>query len=88
MSSPMRIGVVGGGGWLGSAIVGTSWRVTTVGVSLSHRLGAWLAARLADSPERTEIPATPIRPFPLHRFRAPILDLGMQWNRLLDLVGR
>ncbi|BCH30722.1 hypothetical protein MesoLjLc_26520 [Mesorhizobium sp. L-8-10] len=58
------------------------------GVALSHRLGAWLAARLADSPERTEIPATPISPFPLHRFRAPILNLGMQWNRLLDLVGR
>lgn len=58
------------------------------GVELSHRLGAWLAARLTGSPERTEIPTTPIRPFPLHRFRAPILNLGMKWNRLLDLVGR
>lgn len=58
------------------------------GVALSHRLGAWLAAKLTGAPERMEIPATPIRPFPLHRFRAPILNLGMQWNRLLDLVGR
>lgn len=58
------------------------------GVALSHRLGAWLAAKLTGSPEKAEIPATPIRAFPLHRFRAPILNLGMQWNRLLDLVGR
>jgi sarcosine oxidase len=58
------------------------------GVALSHRLGAWLADRLTGSQEKTEIPATPIRPFPLHRFRAPILNLGMQWNRLLDVIGR
>jgi len=58
------------------------------GVALSHRLGAWLAGRLTGSQEKVEIPATPIRPFPLHRFRAPILNLGMQWNRLLDVLGR
>lgn len=58
------------------------------GVALSHRLGAWLAAKVTRGPETAQIPSTPIRRFPLHQFRAPILNLGMQWNRLLDLLGQ
>lgn len=57
------------------------------GVALSHRLGAWLAARLAGAPEEHSMPETPLRPFPLHRLRAPMLNLGMRWNRFLDILG-
>ncbi|MGD9714212.1 MAG: FAD-dependent oxidoreductase, partial [Thermomicrobiales bacterium] len=58
------------------------------GVALSVRLGAWLGRKLAGAPEDFTIPQTPIRPFPLHRFREPVLNLGMRWNHLLDLFGR
>jgi sarcosine oxidase len=57
------------------------------GVALSHRLGAWLAARLAGTPEEHSMPETPLRPFPMHRLRAPMLNLGMRWNRFLDILG-
>jgi sarcosine oxidase len=57
------------------------------GVALSHRLGAWLGRKLAGKPEQSEIPATPIKPFPLHAWRETVLNLGMHWNRMLDVFG-
>ncbi|MDN2567474.1 FAD-binding oxidoreductase [Aquibium sp. A9E412] len=57
------------------------------GVALSHRLGAHLAAMLAGDDVAPALPAMPLRPFPLHRFRAPVLNLGMRWNHLLDRFG-
>jgi hypothetical protein len=35
-----------------------------------------------------DIPATPIRPIPLHSFRQPIANLVMQWHRVMDVLGR
>ena len=58
------------------------------GVALSHRAGAWLGRRLAGKPEPFEIPSVPISPFPFHAWRETVLDLGMRWNRVLDLFGR
>jgi sarcosine oxidase len=58
------------------------------GVALANRAGAWLGRKLAGRPEDLVLPAVPIRPFPLHAWRETVLNLGMQWNRLLDLVGR
>lgn len=58
------------------------------GVALSHRVGAWLARSLMGEEDTGSIPATPIVPIPLHRYREPFLNLAMQWNRLLDLFGR
>jgi len=57
------------------------------GVALSHRLGAWLGRKLAGQPERNEIPTTPVKPFPMHAWRETVLNLGMHWNRVLDLFG-
>lgn len=57
-------------------------------VALSHRLGAWLGRKLAGRPEVVSIPAVPIKPFPFHAWRETVLDLGMRWNRLMDVVGR
>lgn len=58
------------------------------GVALSHRLGAWLGRKLAGRPESFGIPPVPIRAFPFHRWREAMLHAGMQWNRLLDVMGR
>lgn len=57
------------------------------GVALSNRLGAWIGRKLAGKPESLEIPSVPIRPFPFHPWRETVLNLGMQWNRLLDVFG-
>lgn len=58
------------------------------GVALSHRAGAWLGRKLAGRPESFDIPAVPVTPFPLHAWRETVLDLGMRWNRILDIFGR
>jgi len=58
------------------------------GVALSLRTGAWIARRMAGVEDTVEIPQTPIRPIPLHRFRAPVLDAAMRWNWLMDALGR
>ncbi len=44
--------------------------------------------KLAGKPEPFEIPSVPISPFPFHAWRETVLDLGMRWNRVLDLFGR
>ena len=58
------------------------------GVALSIRAGAWLALKLAGRAQDVEVPATPIRPVPLHGLRAPVLNAAMRWNQLLDSLGR
>ncbi len=58
------------------------------GVALTHRVGAWLARSLTGRPDSVAIPPAPITPIPFRRFREPLLDAAMQWNRLLDLFGR
>ncbi|WP_137388950.1 NAD(P)/FAD-dependent oxidoreductase [Rhodoligotrophos defluvii] len=58
------------------------------GVALSNRAGAWLARTMTGQPDSGAIPVTPIRPIPFHGLRQPVLNLAMQWNRVLDLVGR
>lgn len=57
------------------------------GVALANRAGAWLGRKLAGRPEDLVIPAVPILSFPLHAWREVVLNLGMQWNRLLDHAG-
>lgn len=58
------------------------------GVALSIRAGAWLARHIAGVDDGTGIPATPIKPIPMHAFRAPVLDAAMRWNWLMDALGR
>jgi sarcosine oxidase len=58
------------------------------GVAMSNRTGAWLARKVLGKADSGEIPATAIRPIPLHAWRAPALNAVMQWNRLLDVVER
>lgn len=58
------------------------------GVALATRAGAFLGRRLAGAPEPGDLPVTPIRPVPFHRYKATLLNVGMQWNRMLDLLGR
>lgn len=58
------------------------------GVALSIRSGAWLAHKLLGVSESGDIPATPIRPIPLHPLRQPIANMVMQWHRVMDLLGR
>jgi glycine/D-amino acid oxidase-like deaminating enzyme len=58
------------------------------GVALSIRAGAWLAHKLLEVPDTGEIPATRIRPIPMHAFREPIANLVMQWHRMMDVLGR
>jgi len=58
------------------------------GVALSIRAGAWLAHELLGVSDTGEIPATRIRPIPLHSLRQPIANIAMQWHRVMDLVGR
>lgn len=58
------------------------------GVALSHRVGAWLARSIAGIADSGAIPPTPIAPIPFHRHRETLLNLAMQWNRVLDMLGR
>jgi len=59
------------------------------GVAATVRAGAWLASRLAGQEDASVgMPATAIRPIPGHALRAPALHLAMQWNRLMDALGR
>lgn len=58
------------------------------GVALTHRAGAWLANHILGRPDSGSIPCTPIRPVPFHAWREPLLNAAMQWNRLLDIIGR
>ena len=58
------------------------------GVALSHRAGAWLAHSIVGVADDGAMPVTPITPIPFHQYRETLLNLGMQWNRLLDLLGR
>jgi len=66
------------------ALVGFNGR----GVALAHRAGAWIGRKLAGAPEAIDIPTVPVRPFPFHAFRATALNVGMRWNRIMDLIGR
>jgi len=58
------------------------------GVALSIRAGAWLAHKLLGASETAEIPATPIKAIPLHGLRQPFANMAMQWNRVMDFLGR
>ena len=58
------------------------------GVALTNRAGAWLARSIMGQKDSGAIPVTPIRPVPLHEYRAPMLNLAMQFNRVLDVLGR
>lgn len=58
------------------------------GVALSNRTGAWLAHTIMGLPDSGMIPKTEIAPIPLHRWRAPALNVAMQWSRVMDLMGR
>lgn len=58
------------------------------GVALSVRAGAFLGRKLAGASEPGDLPVTPIRPVPFHRYKSTFLNLGMQWNRLLDVLGK
>jgi glycine/D-amino acid oxidase-like deaminating enzyme len=58
------------------------------GVAMSNRTGAWLARKVLGKPDSGEIPVTDIRAIPLHAWRAPVLNAAMQWNRLMDVIGR
>jgi sarcosine oxidase len=58
------------------------------GVALATRAGAFLGRKLAGASERGELPVTPIQPVPFHRYKASLLNVGMQWNRVLNLFGR
>jgi glycine/D-amino acid oxidase-like deaminating enzyme len=58
------------------------------GVAMATRAGAFLGRKLAGAPEADDLPVTPIRPVPFHRYRATLLNVGMQWNRVLDFLGR
>lgn len=67
------------------AVVGFNGR----GVALSIHAGAWLAGRMLDRPlSDVGVPCTKIRPIPLHRFRAPLLNLAMRSQQMLDWLGR
>jgi glycine/D-amino acid oxidase-like deaminating enzyme len=58
------------------------------GVALSHRVGAWIAKKLADEPDSGAMPPSALVPIPFHRLREPVLNLAMQWNRVMDVFGR
>ncbi|MGF7162421.1 sarcosine oxidase [Rhodoligotrophos appendicifer] len=58
------------------------------GVALSHRVGAWMAHKLVGEDDSGALPPSPIRPIPFHRFREPLLNVAMHWNRVLDIFGR
>lgn len=58
------------------------------GVALATRAGAFIGAKLAGGQETGELPVTPIRPIPFLRFKPLLLHLGMQWNRVMDIIGK
>jgi glycine/D-amino acid oxidase-like deaminating enzyme len=58
------------------------------GVAFANRAGAWIARKLIGVPDSGDIPVTPIKPIPLHRFRAPMANVAMEWHRLMDFLGR
>ncbi len=58
------------------------------GVALSIRAGAWLGMNLAGKSQDVEMPATTIRPIPMHGLRAPVLNMVMYWNKFLDSLGK
>ncbi|MBL8669142.1 MAG: FAD-binding oxidoreductase [Alphaproteobacteria bacterium] len=59
------------------------------GVALATVMGRVLAERaLGASAASLPFPTVPVAPIPLHRFRQPILHLAMQWNLLMDRIGR
>ncbi len=58
------------------------------GVAFANRAGAWIARKLIGVPDSGDIPLTPIKPIPLHRFRAPMANVAMEWHRLMDFLGR
>lgn len=58
------------------------------GVAMATRAGAFLGRKLAGAQDAGTLPVTPIRPVPFHRYKAALLNLGMQWNRVLDFFGR
>lgn len=58
------------------------------GVALSIRTGKWLANTLLGRPDSGGIPRTKITPIPFHAWRAPALNLIMQWNSFMDRIGR
>lgn len=59
------------------------------GVALSVHSGAWIAGQVMGRPmPEVGIPCTPIRPIPLHALRAPLLNLAMRGQQLLDRMGR
>ena len=58
------------------------------GVALATRAGAFLGRKLAGASEAEGLPVTSMQPVPFHRYKATLLNFGMQWNRLLDLFGR
>lgn len=59
------------------------------GVALSVHAGAWIAGQLLGRPmAEVGMPCTPIRPIPLHALRAPLLNLAMWGQALLDRFGR
>src|SRR5699024_7688489 len=58
------------------------------GVAMATRMGAFLGHKLAGTPEAGDLPITPIRAIPFHRYKTTLLNIGMRWNRLMDLVGK
>jgi glycine/D-amino acid oxidase-like deaminating enzyme len=58
------------------------------GVALATRAGAFLGRKLAGASEAGDLPVVPMQPVPLHRYKATLLNVAMQWNRVLDLFGR
>lgn len=57
------------------------------GVALSIRAGAWLANHISDIKTSVGIPATPIKPIPLHGLRWLGVAAMIQFNRLADAAG-
>lgn len=67
------------------AVVGFNGR----GVALSIHAGAWLASRVMGRDlGDVGMPCTEIRTIPLHRMRAPLLNIAMRSQQLLDWLGR
>ena len=58
------------------------------GVAMGNRTGAWLARKILGQQDSGEIPAAGVKEIPFHRWRAPILDIVMKWNRAMDAIGR
>jgi len=58
------------------------------GVAMATRAGAFLGRKLGGAPEAGALPVSRIQPVPFHRYKAALLNVGMQWNRVLDVLGR